>query len=138
MTSLILNCALSNIHILMRLFIWSKIWVMHVYLGNLISPAEFDQLVFMFDGSFSFDKVMPFGCSISCASWEKVSTFLESVAKHQSLFEDLNHYVDDFLFAGKAGTNNCLIIMKNFFFCCDQMGFPIASLKTVWPTTHII
>ena len=103
-----------------------------------VSPAEFDQLGFMFDGSFYFDKVMPFGCSISCASWEKVSTFLESVAKQQSQFGDLKHYVDDFLFAGEAGTDNCLIIMKNFIFCCDQMGFPIASEKTVWPTTRII
>ena len=65
MTSLILNCAVSNtcIHILIRLFIWSKIQVMHVYLGNLISPSEFDQLGFMFDGSFFFDKVMPLGAA---------------------------------------------------------------------------
>ena len=103
-----------------------------------VSPAEFDQLGFMFDDKFYFDKAMPFGCSISCASWEKVSTFLEAIAKQQSPVGDLKHYVDDFLFAGEAGTDNCLIIMEKFIFCCDQIGFPIASEKTVWPTTCIV
>ena len=69
---------------------------------------------------------------------EKVSTFLASIAKQNSQVGDLKHYVDDFLFAGEANTDHCLIIMKNFIFCCDQMGFPIASEKTVWPTTCIV
>lgn len=105
-----------------------------------VSPSDFDQLGFVFDDKFYYDKAMPFGCRISCASWEKVSTFLEFTAKQQSPdgVGDLKHYVDDFLFAGEAGTDNCSVIMKTFIFCADQMGFPIASEKTVWPTTCIV
>ena len=121
-----------------RACLLSKLDIKSAYRLLPVSPAEFDQLGFMFDNKFYFDKAMPFGCSISCASWEKVSTFLESIAKQNSPVGDLKHYVDDFLFAGEANTDHCLIIMKNFIFCCDQMGFPIASEKTVWPTTCIV
>lgn len=103
-----------------------------------VSPSEFDQLGFVFDGKFYYDKAMPFGCSISCASWEKVSTFLECITKLESQNGDLKHYVDDFLFAGEPGTDHCLNIMNTFISCAGQMGFPIASEKTVWPTTRIV
>ena len=40
-----------------------------------ISPHEFDQLGFYFEGKFYFDKDMPFGCSIACRTWEVFATF---------------------------------------------------------------
>ena len=40
-----------------------------------VSPHEFDQLGFYFEGKFYFDKVMPFGCSIACRTWEVFATF---------------------------------------------------------------
>ena len=54
----------------------SKLEIKSAYRLLPANPAEFDQLGFMFDNKFYFDKAMPFACSISCASWEKVSTFL--------------------------------------------------------------
>lgn len=43
-----------------------------------IAPSDFDQLGFKFDGKYYFDKCMPFGCSISCSSWEKMANFFRS------------------------------------------------------------
>ena len=34
-----------------------------------VSAFDYDQLGFMFDGKFYFDKAMPFGCSIACKTW---------------------------------------------------------------------
>ena len=42
-----------------------------------VSPVDFDQLGFKFEGKFYFDKAMPFGCSISCSTFEYFVKFLE-------------------------------------------------------------
>ena len=48
-----------------------------------VSIHDFDQLGFIFDGRFYFDKAMPFGCSIARRTWELLETFLEfKVARH--------------------------------------------------------
>ena len=68
----------------------SKLDIKSAYRLLPVNPAEFDQLGFMFDNKFYFDKAMPFVCSISCASWEKVSTFLDAIAKQNSSVGDLS------------------------------------------------
>jgi hypothetical protein len=48
---------------------------------------------------------MPMGCSISCSKFEKFSTFLHWLTTtKESNSENLDHYLDDFFFAGKAHT----------------------------------
>lgn len=103
-----------------------------------VYPADFDQLGFTFEGQFYFDLCMPFGCSLSCATWEKVSTFLEYLVKQDSPVGDLKHYVDDFLFGGKPLTTDCLSIMHCFFRICARLGIPVATEKTEWPTTILV
>ena len=46
----------------------SKLDIKSTYRLLPVNSAEFDQLGFMFDNKLYFDKAMPFGCSISCAS----------------------------------------------------------------------
>lgn len=103
-----------------------------------VSPADFDQLGFKFEDKYYFDKCMPFGCSLSCISWEKVSTFLEFLVKKKSTGGDLKHYVDDYLFAGQKHTSECSDIMHCFFSCASSLGIPVAPEKTEWPCTIII
>ena len=45
-----------------------------------VHPDDFNLLGFTFDGSFYYDKCMPMGCSISCVTFERFSTFLEYCA----------------------------------------------------------
>ena len=40
-----------------------------------VAKQDFDQLGFKFEDKIYFDKSMPFGCSISCATFEKFATF---------------------------------------------------------------
>ena len=51
--------------------------------------------------------------------------------------DTLDHYLDDFLFAGEPLTNNCQILMESFTKMCQELGVPIADKKTVGPSTLI-
>lgn len=102
-----------------------------------VAPHDFDQLGFMFDGKFYFDKSMPFGCSIACRTFETFSTFLEFCVARQASVGRLLHYLDDFLFSGKRGTDQCAYIMSVFKDKMTLLGVPIAVEKTEGPTTKI-
>ena len=72
---------------------------------------------------------MPFGCSVSCATWEKFSTFIEwFVQKGLSL-----HYLDDYLFIGETNTRECSNLLETFHEVCQQLQVPIAHEKTEGP-----
>ena len=79
-----------------------------------VSYLDFDQLGFKFDGKYYFDKAMPFGCRIACKTWELFATFLEFCVARQATVGKLLHYLDDFLFGGKKGTNQCASILAIF------------------------
>ena len=102
-----------------------------------VLPMAFDQLGFMFDGQYYFDKAMPFGCSISCQTWELFATFIEFAVVRQSPVGKLLHYLDDYLFGGKRGTNHCAHIMSVFHEKLDTLGVPVASEKIEGPTTKL-
>ena len=56
-----------------------------------VTVKDFEQLRFCFNNRYYFDKALPFGCSISCA------TFLEFAVRKRSPVGELLHYLDDFL-----------------------------------------
>lgn len=100
-----------------------------------VAVEDFDQLGFCFNNNYYFDKALPFGCSISCATFEKFATFLEFAVRRRSPVGSLLHYLDDFLFGGKRNTQDCQIIMNHFQTCMSIMGVPVANEKTEGPTT---
>lgn len=102
-----------------------------------VAISDFDLLGFQFQGSFYFDKMLPFGASISCALWEKFATALHWLTQNTSRNPNILHYLDDFLFAGKANSHQCqntLVIFQNI---CQDLGVPIAQDKTTNPATII-
>lgn len=103
-----------------------------------ISPTYFDQLGFKFQGQYYFDKCMPFGCSISCSTFEKFAKFLEFMVKNKSPRGLIIHFLDDFLMAGKQGTNDCQALLDQFHQCLQRLSVPIATEKTEGPTTCLI
>ena len=100
-------------------------------------PGDFSLLGFKIDSKFYIDKCMPMGCSISCSTFEHFSTFLHWLTEQQSGSKDLDHYLDDFFFAGKANSNDCKKLMDTFVKICKQLGVPLADEKTVGPTTFM-
>ncbi|VDI43837.1 Hypothetical predicted protein [Mytilus galloprovincialis] len=79
-----------------------------------VYPGDFDLLGIKLLGKYYIDKTMPMGCSKSSADFEKFSTFLHWAVSKRANSDNLDHYLDDFLFAGEAGTDNCKHLMLTF------------------------
>ena len=62
-----------------------------------VRPADFELLGFKHNNHYYFDKVLPFGSSISPNTWESFSTLLECCVKNRMTSGDLLYYLDDFL-----------------------------------------
>ena len=102
-----------------------------------VFPGDFDLLGFKIEDKFYIDKCMPMGCSISCSSFEKFSTFLHWVLENKSGSKNIDHYLDDFLFGGKEGSDECENLMFQYKTICEDIGVPLANEKTEGPTTLI-
>jgi len=76
---------------------------------------------------------MPMGCSELC--FERLSTFIEWVVRNEANSDNIDHYLDDSLFAGEGNTDECNRLMNIFSVICDRLNVPIANEKTVDPTT---
>lgn len=98
-------------------------------------PGDFDLLGFKFQDQYYIDKCMPMGCSISCSTFEKFSTFLQFELKRRTNSQNIDHYLDDFFFAGSPSSNSCQYLMDAFTELCNEVGVPIADDKTEGPTT---
>ena len=102
-----------------------------------VYPGDFHLLCYKFKDKYYIDKCLPFGCSISCSIFEKLSTFVHWLTVKQSGLQSMEHYLDDFIFAGKAGTSDCLNLMHCFQDICAELGIPLAHDKTVGPVTKL-
>jgi hypothetical protein len=60
-----------------------------------------------------------------------ISSFLEWAIKERSASESIEHYADDFLFAGRADSSECTNLMSNFSSLCQELGVPLAVEKTI-------
>ncbi|XP_048761600.1 uncharacterized protein LOC125670455 isoform X1 [Ostrea edulis] len=98
-----------------------------------INSTDFDLLGFCFNDAFYYDKMLPFGCKISCAIWDRFACFLHWLTQNRSQNSSILHYLDDFFFCGREHS-----ISKNtldtFLSLCSDLGVPIANDKTVYPT----
>lgn len=103
-----------------------------------ICPGDFDLLGFKFDDLIYYDKCLPMGASISCSLFEKFATFIQWVIKYESPGNPgVIHYLDDFLFVGRAGTEECSQAMKTFKNVSNFIRFPLADDKTEGPHTRL-
>ena len=100
-----------------------------------IHPSDFELLGYKIGENYFVDKCLPFGCSISCSLFEKFSTFLEWELRRRSSSQNVVHYLDDFLVAGRANTSDCVALMDCYISLCSEIGVPLANEKTIGPTT---
>jgi hypothetical protein len=98
-----------------------------------ILPGDFDLLGFKIGSNYYIDKCLPMGCSISCSTFEHFSTFIYWLVSLGHGSQNLDHYLDDFFFAGESNTDNCKRLMKTFDHVCARLVVPIAKEKTGVP-----
>lgn len=103
-----------------------------------VHPDDFDILGIKFENKYWIQKMLPQGCSISPAIFEKFATFLQYTVSKYAQSKNLDHYLDDFFFAGKAGATDCIDLMNSFEYICDDMKIPINQDKSEGPTTTLV
>ena len=112
-----------------------KIDIKQAFRLLIVNPTDFDILGIQFEGKYWVDKNLPMGCSIFCSLFETFATFLHWVVQSKTDLDTLDHYLDDFIFAGANGSGNCALLMDAFKSICQELGVPLADNKTVGPTT---
>ena len=94
-----------------------------------IKPEDFQLLGFQFNGSYYFDKTLPFGASISFATVERFSSFLKHCVVSRVNSGLLIHYIDDF-FGGDKSRSLCGDLMSVFSKVMVKLGVSEAVEKT--------
>ena len=79
---------------------------------------------------FFVDKCLPFGASISCSHFQRVSNALAHIVKCRN-GDPLTNYLDDFLFFAFT-IARCNYLLNNFLEVCREVGFPVAPDKIEW------
>ena len=82
------------------------------------------------------DKCLPFGASISCAHFQRVSNAVAHVVKAKT-GQDLINYLDDFLFAAFLKAL-CDGQIQTFLDVYRQIGMPISMEKMCWSNEIIV
>lgn len=100
-----------------------------------IHPDDFELLGFLIEGSFYFDKTLPFGLSYSCQLFEKFSSALQWILESKFKVFECVHVLDDFLFIGQPNSNECYDALLSFYTLATDINLPIKSEKNS-PTHH--
>lgn len=98
-----------------------------------VHPSSQHLLGFNLKGKYFFDKCMPMGCAVSCAYFEAFSCFLQWALQETYGVRGVTHYLDDFLFIGSDGTQDCKQGLSDFEKLASHLGVPLAPGKTVGP-----
>ena len=90
---------------------------------------------------YFIDKCLPFGVSISCAIFQRVSNTLAHLANYQLVRlvpeRVITNYLDDFLNITTSELH-CNRMLTVFHEICKNLGVPIVKEKTVWASLLVI
>ena len=102
-----------------------------------IHPDDFELLGFMAHGQYYYDKTLPFGLSYACNLFEKFSSALQWILHSKFSVPHCVHVLDDFLFLGPPQSSECYSALLAFHVLAKEIGLPVKTEKTVYPTTQL-
>ena len=82
------------------------------------------------------DKCLPFGASISCSHFQRVSNAIAFLVSHITKEPTIN-YLDDYFFAALT-TLLCNGHVNTFLELCKEIKFPVSMEKTFWLSMFIM
>ena len=91
------------------------------------------------DGQFYWflDKCLPFGASISCSHFQRISDCIAHIVKHKNKGKIPINYLDDYFFVAMY-TRLCNEQIDNFLKVCEEIAFPVSLEKTFWASTILV
>ena len=81
-------------------------------------------LRFTLRGQYFIDKMVPMGLKIACKCWECLAQVLNWLITQRTGLDSIDHYLDDFVFAGESHSDNCQLLMLEFSDMCKEPGVP--------------
>ena len=89
-------------------------------------------------GKYYIDKCLPFGLRSAPYLFNKVADALEWILRHYFKVNHTFHYLDDFFFAGPAGSLACRRALQDMLSLCTALQAPLKAEKIVAPTTCLV
>jgi hypothetical protein len=104
-----------------------------------VSPADYPWLGFSWGGRLYFDLVLPMGCRSACATFQRVSDALATIARGiRPSSGVLLNILDDFFFLGSPLSFDCQSLYHSFLLVCSAIGLPLKTSKLVPPATSVV
>ena len=94
----------------------------------------YDQSTNSYDLKYFYDRVLQFGCRSSPKLFNDFADGAQYVMQYAGV-SYVDHYLDDYITAGKAGSNECANNLQVMCDVCEDLGFSLNPSKVVPPTT---
>ena len=114
----------------------AKVDVEHAYRNIPVHPEDRHLLGMAWRGRLYIDTALPFGLRSAPKIFTAVADALEWVLLRDGLSWSI-HYIDDFLTAGRAGTDECANNLRTIKSTCEWLGVPLKWSKVEGPTTEL-
>ena len=114
----------------------AKIDVKEAYRIIPIHPEDRPFLGLRWRDKVYVDCQLPFGLASALAIFSALGEALEWVLRKRGV-QAVMHYLDDFLFVGSPGTDECQRALAITLATCEELGVPIAPDKTKGPSTSL-
>jgi len=101
-----------------------------------LHPSNYNLTGFKWKGCYYYDKCLPMGAASSCNIFERVSDALVFIMINCFGLPNVVKVLDDFLFVASS-EEECRKYIFTFQSICQKLNIPLASHKTVYPTTSL-
>ena len=112
----------------------AKLDVKSAYRLIPVHPADRLLLGFQWQGHRYVDGMLPFGLRSAPKIFTAVADALEWIVRARGV-RRIDHYLDDFVTFGPAGSDECAQALQLICRTCDELGVPLALEKLEGPST---
>ena len=113
----------------------AKFNVEAAYRNVAVHPEDRYLLGMKWRGQFFVDLALPFGLRSAPYIFNSIADMVEWIIINRYNAADLMHYLDDFLTAGPACSNQCTNNLQTSLAVCRSLGLPLHPGKCVGPLT---
>ena len=100
-----------------------------------VHPEDRYLLGMKWQGQFFMDLALPFGLRSAPFIFNSIADMVEWIIINRYNVADLMHYLDDFLTAGPAHSNQCAYNLQTALAICRSLGLPLHPGKCMGPST---
>ena len=116
----------------------AKFDVEAAYRNIAVHPDDRYLLGMKWRGQFFVDLALPFGLRSAPFIFNSVADMVEWIILNRYNVADSMHYLDNFLTAGPAGTDQCAQNLQTSLAVCRSLGLPLHPGKCIGPVTCLV